>query len=117
MASTEEQIAEIVDECEHGSTAAFCAVCKRDNPTAEYVARQRRRADRDAWDTEGRDITSGTAGTGTGRRPNFPYVEAKYPSTCDCGDGIEPGDTIFKVEDEWSCWPCAEVAETLGSNG
>lgn len=97
-------LARIIDECEHGSTLAFCGPCKANDPTtreAARIARQRRGRNSQAWATD----------------PNLPYPNtvASFASTCpDCDEDIIEGQTIYKVMHRWVDEQCARDSAVMG---
>lgn len=95
-------LADIIDECEHGSTAAFCSACKKSNRHSEKRARMNRRATANGWAT-------------VSMLP-YPNTQAQYTSQCGagCGSWIEEGDTVYRADGAWVCEDCASDMAAMG---
>lgn len=97
-----EQLARIIDECEHGSTAAFCGPCKAQTRMGESVARRRRRAIAESWGTEGSDLP-------------YKRILARFRAPCpDCDEYVGEQDPIYKVGQRWVCESCAHDSAVMG---
>lgn len=82
---------EVLGECIHGITAAFCSICK---------SKTRKRVKGEVgWGKQARQ----------GAMPNFPRCVSSWDAKCKwCGGEITEGeDLVYKVEGEWVCEKCA----------
>lgn len=97
-------LARIMDECEHGSTLAFCGPCKAKDPKsreAARLARLRRERNARSWATD--------------KHLPFPNTTAQWGSPCpDCDERIAEGDTIYLVGGKWVDEQCALDSAVMG---
>lgn len=98
-----EQLAEVVDECIHGITTAWCSICKQQTKDKEARRRRTREQNHPAWEVD--EDTS----------LPYPHTTASWPGTCtSCDTDYEAGTEIWKADGGWCCHQCAVDYATLG---
>lgn len=95
--------AQIIDQCKHGKTTAFCHACRA---TSRGDERTRRASRRNAALAVG-DVTPHPHPTGHRALP-YPSSTATAENICVvCDDLVTPGTVIWLYDGNWIHEPCA----------